>query len=84
MFHSQAQKALVRSDGEVCVCGFVFGMDQCRGPAPVDPGWFEGGDGVGIFGKIHILITDIERLEMDSVVERLVEKRRLNNLDYVE
>ena len=26
----------------------------CRGPAPVDPGWFEGGDGVGVFGKIHI------------------------------
>ena len=30
------------------------------------------------------LITDIERLEMDSVVGRLVEKKRLNNLDYVE
>ena len=27
---------------------------NCRGPAPVDPGWFEGGDGVGILGKIHI------------------------------
>ena len=26
----------------------------CQGPAPVDPGWFEGGDGVGVFGKIHI------------------------------
>ena len=26
----------------------------------------------------------IERLEMDSVVGRLVEKKRLNNLDYVE
>ena len=26
----------------------------CRGPAPVDPGWFEGGDGVSVFGKIHI------------------------------
>ena len=23
----------------------------CRGPAPVDPGWFEGGDGVGILGN---------------------------------
>ena len=30
------------------------------------------------------LITDIERLEMDSVVGRLVEKKRLNNLDYAE
>ena len=26
----------------------------------------------------------IERLEMDSVVGRSVEKKRLNNLDYVE
>ena len=26
----------------------------------------------------------IERLEMDSVVGRLVEKKRLNNLDYME
>ena len=26
----------------------------CRGPALVDPGWFEGGDGVGVLGKIHI------------------------------
>ena len=34
--------------------------------------------------KTTYLITDIERLEMDSVVGRLVEKRRLNNLDYVE
>ena len=34
--------------------------------------------------KNAYLITDIERLEMDSVVGRLVEKKRLNNLDYVE
>ena len=31
----------------------------CRGPAPVDPGWSEGGDGVGILEKTY-LITDIE------------------------
>ena len=31
--------------------------------------------------KNTYLITDIERLEMDSVVGRLVEKKRLNNLD---
>ena len=31
----------------------------CQGPALVDPGWFEGGDGIGILGKN--LITDIER-----------------------
>ena len=34
--------------------------------------------------KNTYLITDIERLEMNSVVGRLVEKKRLNNLDYVE
>ena len=34
--------------------------------------------------KNTYLITDRERLVMDSVVGRLVEKRRLNNLDYVE
>ena len=34
--------------------------------------------------KNTYLITDTERLEMDSVVGRLVEKKRLNNLDYME
>ena len=34
--------------------------------------------------KNTFLITDIERLEMDSVVGRSVKKKRLNNLDYVE
>ena len=34
--------------------------------------------------KNTYLITDIERLETDSVVGRLVQKKRLNNLDYVE
>ena len=32
----------------------VILLQICRGPALVDPGWFEGGDGVGVFGKIHI------------------------------
>ena len=32
------------------------------------------GDGVGIFGKIHINYRYIERLEMDSVVGDSVEK----------
>ena len=31
----------------------------CRGPAPVDPGWFEGGDRVSVLEKTY-LITDIE------------------------
>ena len=34
--------------------------------------------------KYTYLIPDIKRLEMDCVVGRLLEKKRLNNLDYVE
>ena len=30
------------------------GIKICRGPAPGGSREFEGGDGVGIFGKIHI------------------------------
>ena len=25
--------------------------DECQGPVPVDHGWFDGGDGVGVFGN---------------------------------
>ena len=58
------------------------------GTAGVPPQWIQGDSKVG--GRSRrlwqntYLITDIERLEMDSVVGRSVEKRRLNNLDYVE
>ena len=56
--------------------------------AGVQPQWIQGDSKVGgrsrRLWKNTYLITDIERLEMDSVVGRLVEKRRLNNLDYVE
>ena len=45
---------------------------------------FEGGDGVSILGKIHINYRYIERLETESVVGKLVEKKRLNSLVYVE
>ena len=41
------------------------------------------GDGVGILGKSY-LIRSIKRLEKNSVVGKLVEKKRLNNLVYVE
>ena len=56
--------------------------------AGVQPRWIQGDSKVGGWSR-HLwkntyLITDIERLEMDSVVGRLVEKKRLNNLDYVE
>ena len=54
----------------------------------VQPRWIQGDSKVGgrsrRLWKNTYLITDIERLEMDSVVGRLVEKRRLNNLDYME
>ena len=56
--------------------------------AGVQPRWIQGDSKVGgqsqRLWKNTYLITDLERLEMDSVVGRLVEKRRLNNLDYVE
>ena len=56
--------------------------------AGVQPPWIQGDSKVGgrsrRLWKNTYLITDIERLEMDSVVARLVDKKRLNNLDYVE
>ena len=56
--------------------------------AGVLPRWIQGDSKVGgqsrCLWKNTYLITDRERLETDSVVGRLVEKRRLNNLDYVE
>ena len=42
------------------------------------------GDGVGVLGRNLFNYRYIERLEMDNVVGKLVEKRRLNNLVYVE
>ena len=55
--------------------------------AGVQHPWIQGDSKVGTESaswQNTYLITDIERLEMDSVVGRLVENRRLNNLDYVE
>ena len=42
------------------------------------------GEGVGVLGKNLFNYSYIERLETDSVVGKLVAKRRLNNLVYVE
>ena len=42
------------------------------------------GDGIGILGKNLFNYRYKERLERNSVVGRLVEKKRLNNLVYVE
>ena len=53
----------------------------------VQPQWIQGDSKVGgrsrRLWKNTYLITDRERLEMDSVVGRSVEKRKLNNLGYV-
>ena len=58
-------------------------MSMCRGPAPVDPGWFEGGGMASASLEKYIFNYRYrERLETDSVAKRLVEKKRLNNLDY--
>ena len=57
-------------------------------PSGVQPRWIQGDSKVGgrsrRLCKNTYLITDIERLEMDILVGRLMEKRELNNLDYVE
>ena len=56
--------------------------------ARVQPQWMQGDSKVGTesasLEKYIFNYRYIERLEMDSVVGRLVEKKRLNNLDYVE
>ena len=46
---------------------------DCRGPAPVDPGNSKVGRCQRLWKNTY-LITDIERLEMDSVVGDSVEK----------
>ena len=59
-------------------------MVKCRGPAP----WIQGDSKVGTesasLEKYMFNYRSIERLEMDSVVGKLVEKKMLNNLVYVE
>ena len=58
------------------------------GTAGVQPRWIQGDSKVGTesasLEKYIFNHRYIERLETDSVVGRLVEKKRLNNLDYVE
>ena len=55
--------------------------------AGVQPWWIQGDSKVGTASasleKYIFNYRYIERLEMDSVVGRLVEKKRLNNLVYV-
>ena len=52
----------------------------CRGPAPVDPGNSKVGMALASLEKYIFNHRYIERLETDSVVGKLVEKKRLNNL----
>ena len=59
-------------------------VENCQGPAPVDPGNSKVGTASASLEKYIFNHRYIERLEMDSVVGRLVDKKRLNNLDYVE
>ena len=50
----------------------------------MDPGTSKVGTALPSLEKYIFNYRYIERLETDSVVGRLVEKKRLNNLDYVE
>ena len=56
--------------------------------AGVQPRWIQGDSKVGTASasleKYIFNHRYIERLETDSVVGRLVEKKKLNNLDYME
>ena len=58
---------------------------HCRGPAPVDPGNSKVGTASASLEEYVFNYRYIERLETDSVVgDSVVEKKRLNNLVYVE
>ena len=58
-------------------------MGGCRGPAPVDPGNSKVGTASASLEKYIFNYRYIERLETDSIEGKL-EKKRLNNLVYVE
>ena len=66
----------------------LFFLDLKRKAAGVQPRWIQGDSKVGMesasLEKYIFNYRYRERLETDSVVGRLVEKKRLNNLDYVE
>ena len=67
--------------------GFA-GDSMIKELAGVQPRWIQGDSKVGTesasLEKYIFNYRYIERLETDTVVGRLVEKRRLKNLDYVE
>ena len=69
----------------------LHGLQHTRPLCPSLPGSSPGGsrvirrgDGVSVLGKNLFNYRYRERLETDSVVGKLVKKKRLNNLVYVE
>ena len=64
--------------------GLPLNLSQVPGSSPGGSRVIRRGDGIGVLGKNLFNYRYIERLETDSVVGKLVEKRRLNDLVYVE
>ena len=60
------------------------GYGKVRGSSPGGSRVIPRGDGIGVLGKNLFNYRYKERLEKNSVVGKLVEKKRLNNLVYVE
>ena len=82
---SGGHPGLYSSSGSASSGGSLWGGCSLPGSSPggsrVIRRW---GDDVSVLAKYIFNYRYIERLEMDSVVGRLVEENRLNNLDYVE
>ena len=74
------------SAGQDCIRWFV--LWYLWKSLHADPGWIQGDSKVGTatvsLEKYIFNHRYIEKLEMDSVVGKSVEKKRLNNLVYVE
>ena len=60
------------------------GYGKVQGSSPGGSRVIRRGDGISILGKNLFNYRYKERLEKNSVVGKLVEKKRLNNLVYVE
>ena len=59
-------------------------MGNMLGSSPSGSRVIQWGDGVGVLGENLFNYRYKERLEKNRVVGKLVEKKRLNNLVYVE
>ena len=77
---SQEERCSVLQLGWIQESGFSHSLvgDNCQGPAPVDPGNTKLGTVSASLEKYIFNYRYRERLEMDSVVGKLVEKKRLN------